>query len=532
MAEALTGMDISKIMAEEGTLVKCVLLRCHPVKSQEDEDEDAKPSSPTHDDQDDSGKVESNEVKEIQDMSIKEMKRELQSYGVTDSFVEKAELIKALEGARQRDRSAASKEEAAADSADAKKDSESNVVTQEDNTPAIEARDEVPLSDLIEELTIDTTPRKSQVAKLLGGDFTFLGQYESEGIMVMVRRPHWDYDSDGDIVNANDEEIPPLNPHKLHPPFNDVEVRGDILLMRVAETKEELDEEENGGDVDGQEHLEESGDSTSENETTTTQATATEIHVPTNDEFFLDYTKEEYLKFAARTDIVWEEPERDDEEESEDEELELGAMKLLNGFSAAAAADHDDENDENYDPEAEADSDEEYDSEEHQVGMMNLILGQILRKFHEENGRGPNTLELLDMRKALADKLGVDVPEVDEEACDWDKKVPTPKKHNRKVVVDEERNECETIENGVAGEGVEEKDEVHESDDDVEEVSLKQTPAVTANDHSYNSQQPSETTDVSADLKRAADAIENYDSNNSNEQAIKKAKLETGSGYS
>ena len=533
MAETLSGMDISKIMAEEGTLVKCVLLRCHPVKSHEDDD-DVKPSSSSNDAND------INDVKEIQDMSIKEMKRELQSYGVTESFVEKAELVEALQRARQEaahDANTSKKLPAdTEDSTNRKKASESTVVTQEDNTPANEeTQDQVPLSHLIDELTIDTTPRKSQVAKLLGGDFTFLGQYESEGIMVMVRRPHWDYDSDGNIVNEEDEEIPPLNPHKLHPPLNDVEVRGDILLMRVAETKEELDEEEDGGNDDGRENLDEPGESTScENETPTPQATATKIHVPTNDEFFLDYTKEEYLKFAARTDIVWEEPEGDDEEESEDEELELGATELLNGFAAAAAAnnDDDDENDEAYDPEAEADSDEEFDSEEHQVGMMNLILGQILRKFHEENGRGPNTLELLDMRKALADKLGVDVPEVDEEACDWDKKVPTPKKHNRKVVVDEERNECETIENGIDGEGVEEKDEVHESDDDVEEVSLKETTAATCNGNSDNSQQPSETTHVSADLKRPADAIENCDSNGSNEQANKKAKLENDIGCS
>jgi hypothetical protein len=49
------------------------------------------------------------------------------------------------------------------------------------------------------------------------------------------------------------------------------------------------------------------------------------------------------------------------------------------------------------------------------------------------------------MRKALADKLGVEVPEVDQEACDWNRKVETPKRHNKKVVVDEERNKCETI---------------------------------------------------------------------------------------
>ena len=59
-----------------------------------------------------------------------------------------------------------------------------------------------------------------------------------------------------------------------------------------------------------------------------------------------------------------------------------------------------------------------------QVGMMNLIFGQILRRFREENGRGPDTRELLEMRSALAERLGVDVPPVDDEGSDWDKKAP------------------------------------------------------------------------------------------------------------
>jgi len=37
-------------------------------------------------------------------------------------------------------------------------------------------------------------------------------------------------------------------------------------------------------------------------------------------------------------------------------------------------------------------------------------MGQILRKFREHNGRGPDTKELLQMRQALAMKLGVEVP--------------------------------------------------------------------------------------------------------------------------
>jgi hypothetical protein len=309
--------------------------------------------------------------------------------------------------------------------------------------------------------------------------------------MVMVRRPDWDEDGD-----YKDEDVPPVNPHKLQPPLNDVEVRGDILLMRVAETKEELDEDdENEEDVSHEEPI--------------------QLHVPTSDEFFLDYTKEEYLKFAARTDVVWEEPEEEEESEEEEE-----AETTMNGTTAHEG----EENDPTYDPEAEASSsDEEYDSEEHQIGMMNLILGQILRKFHEENGRGPNTLELLDMRKALADKLGVEVPEVDEEACDWDKKVPTPKKHNRKVVVDEEKNECETIDQlGGDGERVvngEEGEECSKQSADVVEIGISEH---------YNELLSRE---EARERKRPPDALENSVSE-VDEHEDKKAKLENDNGDS
>jgi hypothetical protein len=63
----------------------------------------------------------------------------------------------------------------------------------------------------------------------------------------------------------------------------------------------------------------------------------------------------------------------------------------------------------------ESDEEDELDDEECQVGMMNLILAQLLRRFREENGRGPNTSELLTMRSALAAKLGIDERLVNEE---------------------------------------------------------------------------------------------------------------------
>ena len=43
--------------------------------------------------------------------------------------------------------------------------------------------------NLIEEILVDTTPRKSMVSKILGGPFTFLGQYEEEGICLLYTSP-------------------------------------------------------------------------------------------------------------------------------------------------------------------------------------------------------------------------------------------------------------------------------------------------------------------------------------------------------
>ena len=79
------------------------------------------------------------------------------------------------------------------------------------------------------------------------------------------------------------------------------------------------------------------------------------------------------------------------------------------------------------------------------------------------------------MRKALADRLGVEVPPVDEDACDWDKKAPTPKKPTpKKVVVAEERNECETFPSELNNMFTNENDE--EAADDQDELSGLKRP--------------------------------------------------------
>lgn len=233
------------------------------------------------------------------------------------------------------------------------------------------------LTDLIDEVQVDTTPKKSMVAHILGGPFTFLGQYEDEGIVLMCRKS---------------QQEGPLNPHQLQPPLTDSGVRGDILILKVAPTEEVLDDSDGDDDDDDEKAA----------------------VVPTSDEFFLDYTKEEYIAFASRTDVVAPEMEGGDDgnEEEEVEEVE----------------------DDEYSGEEEDEEEDDEDDSGSQVAMMNLIMGQVLRRFHEENRRGPDTQELLELRSALAEKIGVEVPEV--HGADWDQKASKRKTEAVKAEVD------------------------------------------------------------------------------------------------
>ena len=159
---------------------------------------------------------------------------------------------------------------------------------------------------LVEGLEVDTTPQAQDVAKILGGPFTFLGQYEDEGIVLMIRR---------------DQDHPglPVNPHPLQPPFDQTSVKGDILCLRVAPEEGE------------------------------------EAAHKSNEEFFLHYTQGEYLAVAARKDVKAvtpsnseevedtedaaetseeeddEEMEGEDDSEDEEEDGEGGFMALLMG---------------------------------------------------------------------------------------------------------------------------------------------------------------------------------------------------------
>lgn len=210
---------------------------------------------------------------------------------------------------------------------------------------------------VVEDIQIDTTPKKQMVKEVLGGPFTFLGQYEDEGIILCIRR---------------DQELDSLttNKHNLQPPFHETAVKGDIVILKVAPEPEE-----------------------SQSAPMPTAEGEEKTEVPaaqSNDEFFLNYTKEEYLKFAARTDITMESiAENHDGTEEKEQEMS-----------------DDDEEEEDEMVEGEDDSDDDEEDGDGTGGFMELLMGQVLQRFQEENGREPDEQELQVLQAAIAQKLG------------------------------------------------------------------------------------------------------------------------------
>lgn len=263
------------------------------------------------------------------------------------------------------------------------------------------------LEELIDEVEIDTTPSKEQVKQILGGPFTFLGQWPSEGTVVMARKDfvadlptglhklsiaalrkycrELDIDTShmlekSDLIAALEErrsQALPLNPHRLQPPLEDAVARGDILVMKVAETKDDDDKDDEPA----------------------------ELELMTNEEFFLNYTREEYVHFASRMDVVAQQHDDSDEEEGEeeeiDEELEEEAAEKQELLEETAEDDDEEEEEE-----------EEYQLEEDvdKHSLLNLVLGSVIEKFREDNGRGPNSQELLELRSVVASELDVEIP--------------------------------------------------------------------------------------------------------------------------
>lgn len=221
--------------------------------------------------------------------------------------------------------------------------SETKEGTKQSAEPQAKKNSDYELAHLVSQISINTSPKEQAVEKTLGGPFTFIGQYEEQGIIAMALRPE---------SISESAKSPPANEHVLQPPLHDVKgIVGDILLMKVR--SDEADEDT---------------------------------------EFFLDLTREEYIDFASRTDIVAPEEKSDGEDETEGENGE------------------EEELEEEY--EGEDDSDDE---EVEEAEMFETIMGHLVSRFEQQHGRAPNAAELLHMRQALAQKLGEDVALISDE---------------------------------------------------------------------------------------------------------------------
>jgi len=222
--------------------------------------------------------------------------------------------------------------------------------------------DSVFQTDRISEITVDMTPQKRQVESILGGPFTFLGQYDKESVVAVVRK---------------ESEI--INDIKLPRPLDKAEIKGAVLLMKVAD----------------------------------------------DDDFFGNFRKEDFLALAKKKLEESSDEEEDDDIESIEDGVEEAdvddGMENDVRDGGGTEEDHEEDEDSLNDEDEEGDGDylgedmEEIDEEEEKVGMMNMLMGQILRTFNKNNGRGPDTQELLEMRQLIASRLGVDVPEIDED---------------------------------------------------------------------------------------------------------------------
>jgi hypothetical protein len=79
-----------------------------------------------------------------------------------------------------------------------------------------------------EEVSLDMTPSARAAQEILGGEVTFLGQYEDLQVILIINRQQTGSEAE-------------LNTHKLQPPFHTAEVYGDILLSRSDDNGLPLD---------------------------------------------------------------------------------------------------------------------------------------------------------------------------------------------------------------------------------------------------------------------------------------------------
>lgn len=145
-----------------------------------------------------------------------------------------------------------------------------------------------------EEISLDMTPSVRAVQEVLGGEVTFLGQYEDIQVILLINRTQTAISGD-------------LNQHKLQPPFHNAEVYGDILVSR--------------SDDDG---------------------------LPS------DFSLEEYITFTEKVIEPYEVSEDDDEEEGDDDEEDEEGLEVIDEEDSDEDEDGGEGDDDDEDDEAEA----------------------------------------------------------------------------------------------------------------------------------------------------------------------------------
>ncbi|OQR93285.1 hypothetical protein ACHHYP_02727 [Achlya hypogyna] len=197
-----------------------------------------------------------------------------------------------------------------------------------------------------EEIDVDFTPSKQAVAALLGGDQTFVGQYEDLQVMLMCNPEHQEEDSGVELTK-----------HKLQPPFHGRlgQIRGDILLFRC----------DDAGD-------------------------------------HKDFTLEEYEAFLKLEIPEWE-PESDEEESEVDEEDEEGYRKAALAFFVQNFKDEH----EGREPNEEELKQLEEDVAKEMAGKdpAEAALEYLIEEFEEEHGRKPNEEETAELEKEATERI-------------------------------------------------------------------------------------------------------------------------------
>lgn len=285
--------------------------------------------------------------------------------------------------------------------------------------------------------------------------------YDFAGISVKELRAQckeWDVNTENmlekrDLESAlkkKELELPSINPHSLQPPLNNVYVRGPILILKVAQVNEPLDTEE-GNAVENDEKddggickddsteedkinenntVNEKGDEDIgiQNEGETLPTSTTPLEISSNAEFFFSYTKAEYLIFAARTDIKKTLPSQNRAADGgNDEEVEDGTDNDDEDGEGDEDSedDQDDENDGDFEL-VDTSMEEEMTEEEEKSAMLNIVMAELLRKFRDQNERGANSREVLEIRASVAEQLEIEVTKYDEtqDEADGDRKRP------------------------------------------------------------------------------------------------------------